>query len=403
MISAHPSVSKLRLLLCPILLIPVLDGCAGKTAEPPPLPSEQVTITTQPVNITVPAYSTGTFNVSIAGTPPFDYQWKRNGQIVSETTSSSLTANYTTPEIQLDNNGDRYTVSVSNSVNTVASVTATLTVGPRSPKPGDLRFKLIGSPALQQRANNSPSSLQFTLQPIYSNAFATPLQIGDQVCAPDQPYPNCAWGYNVFALPANGMPLSVAFKAGYLGNFESDLKSLNTPDAVVQSLDMQWSIGAYGSEWLKIQGGQFDLIERVVAPASIASTIAADALQSRVITAVSFDASRQAHLMSYGWQDDTSTLYDTDVSIVSPHDVVIAATALGSGGFIITAFGGDDTNGYVLVGTKMHGDSLPRPVQAYPQSNLPGSAWWVIASFHWIEYSASGSISSQGWELVSEQ
>jgi hypothetical protein len=403
MISFVAGVPRLRFLSSVILLLTVLSGCADKTTQPPPLSSEPVSIATQPVSMTVPIYSTGTFNVSVGGTPPFTYQWSKNGQVVSQTTTSSYTASYMTPEIELSDNNAQYAVTVSNSVNSATSSPATLTVGPRSPKRGDLRFKLIGSQALQQRTGDSPFSLQFNFQPTFSNAFATPLQIGDQVCAPGPDFPNCAWGFNVFSLPSSGMPLSVALRAGYLANYETDLQNYNAADTVIQSLDMQNAVGAYGLELLKIQGGSaFDLLERVVAPGSITSTVAADGLQSRVITAVSFDAKGQAHLMSYGWQGDTTTVYDTEVSIVAPQDAVTAASSLGSAGFIITAIGGDDSDGYVLVGTKVHGDSLPRPVQAFPQSNLPGSAWWVVARFSWLEYSSSGSI-SQAWELVSEQ
>jgi Immunoglobulin domain len=337
--------------------------------------------------------------VAVSGTPPFSYQWSKNGQAVS----GANDATYTTPAVELGDNGDQYTVTVSNSVNSVTSAPATLTVGPRSPMPGDLRFKLIASQALDQWTDDGPASLQFTFQPAFSNAFASPLQIGDQSCFPAQPYPNCAWTFDVFSLPSGGMPLSVSFKAGYLANFESDLQTLNAPDTVIQTLDFQPVSGAYGSEWLTIQGGQFDLIERVVAPGMITSTVASDAAQSRVITAVSFDASGQAHLMSYGWQGDTTTVYDTEVAIVTPQDVVDTAGNLAGAGFMITGFGGDDTDGYVLVGTKVHGDSLPRALQAYPQSNLGGRGWVDVARLLWQEYSASGSETSNGYEYISEQ
>jgi hypothetical protein len=39
-----------------------------------------------------------------------------------------------------------------------------------------------------------------------------------------------------------------------------------------------------------------------------------------------------------------------------------AAMNLGAQGYIITALGGDNTNGFLLVGTRVHGDTMPRPV-----------------------------------------
>ena len=80
---------------------------------------------------------------------------------------------------------------------------------------------------------------------------------------------------------------------------------------------------------------------------------------SRVVTAVSFDNSGQANLISYGWQGD-ATVYETEAIISRPQDVATAATTLAGKGYIISAFGGDDTDGYVLIGTRVKGDTLPR-------------------------------------------
>ncbi|MHB8304341.1 MAG: hypothetical protein ACYDC6_16255 [Acidobacteriaceae bacterium] len=43
-----------------------------------------------------------------------------------------------------------------------------------------------------------------------------------------------------------------------------------------------------------------------------------------------------------------------------------AATSLANAGYIITAFGGNPTDGYVLVGTRVRGDSMPRPILVFP-------------------------------------
>jgi hypothetical protein len=381
-----------------VLLLSTATGCGGgsKQAAPPP-PDQPVTISTQPANATVPLDSTGTFTVVATGTGPLSYQWNKEGEAISGATASS----YTTPSVELGNSGDTYTVTVSNTVSSVTSAQALLTVGPRSPKPGDIRFKLVGSQALQQWTNDGPDTLQWTWQPSASNAFGTPMEIGDEICFPANPYPNCAWAFDIFSLPPGGMPLSVVFKAGYLTSFETDLGGLNAPDTVIQSLDFQTAVGVYGSEWLTIQGGQFDLAERVVSPGAITSTVAADGLKSRVITAVSFEATGQAHLISYGWQGDTTTQYETSVSIVGPPDVVAAAQSLANAGFIITAFGGNDTNGYVLIGTKVRGDFLPRLLQAYPQYNQGGRSWAEVARLTWNGY--GGPSASSGYEFVSVQ
>lgn len=81
-------------------------------------------ITSQPVNTTVTAGQTATFNVTATGTAPLSYQWKKNGVAISGANSAS----YTTPVTVIADNGALYSVVVSNSVNSVTSNSATLTV-----------------------------------------------------------------------------------------------------------------------------------------------------------------------------------------------------------------------------------------------------------------------------------
>ena len=43
-------------------------------------------------------------------------------------------------------------------------------------------------------------------------------------------------------------------------------------------------------------------------------------------------------------------------------DVGSAATALAGEGYFISAMGGNDIDGYVLVGMRVQGDTIPRPL-----------------------------------------
>src|ERR1700722_16557564 len=83
-------------------------------------------ITVQPSSQTVIAGQTATFSVTASGTAPLSYQWSKNGTAVSGATSSS----YTTPATTSSDNGALFTVVVSNSVGSVTSNAATLTVNP---------------------------------------------------------------------------------------------------------------------------------------------------------------------------------------------------------------------------------------------------------------------------------
>ncbi len=82
------------------------------------------TITTQPTNQTVTAGQTATFAVVAGGTAPLGYQWQKNGANIAGATAAS----YTTPVTTTADSGSTFAVVVSNTVGTVTSSAATLTV-----------------------------------------------------------------------------------------------------------------------------------------------------------------------------------------------------------------------------------------------------------------------------------
>jgi len=82
------------------------------------------TITTQPANQTVAAGQTATFSVVATGTAPLSYQWRKNSTNISGATPAS----YTTPGTTTADNNATFDVVVANSVNSVTSSSATLTV-----------------------------------------------------------------------------------------------------------------------------------------------------------------------------------------------------------------------------------------------------------------------------------
>ena len=94
-----------------------LAACGGGSGGPPP-PS----ITTQPASQTVPSGSSATFTVVASGAA--SYQWDRNGQPIAGATSTSYTLSAATSA----NNGDSYTVVVSNAAGSVTSSAAALRV-----------------------------------------------------------------------------------------------------------------------------------------------------------------------------------------------------------------------------------------------------------------------------------
>ena len=206
-----------------------------------------------------------------------------------------------------------------------------------------------------------------------NNVAGTPLEIGSSgVCATGVEY-DCGWGYDVYNLPSSATGLTMYYLGGYYSNFAGDLQSIIAPNAVISSLDFEPEENAYAISWVETaQAGGFDYRLEVVPQSQIHAAAAADGAESRVITAASFDASGNANLISYGWTGDTTTIYETQTEVVTPEDVAAAASALAGEGYIISAFGGNDTQGYMLIGMRVKGDGLPRPITGVsPNANIP--------------------------------
>jgi hypothetical protein len=103
---------------------PIADSSFPTKPENPTSTIVPPLITTQPANQTVAVGQSGTFSVSASGSAPLGYQWLKNGTEIIGATS----ATFTTPAAALSDNGTQFTVNVANSVGSITSSAATLTV-----------------------------------------------------------------------------------------------------------------------------------------------------------------------------------------------------------------------------------------------------------------------------------
>lgn len=94
-------------------------------------PLAPVTITTPPQTQTVGERDSVTFGVSVTGTPPYDFQWFRNGQMIVDASGPS----YTLDPAQMIDHGTAFHVLVGNGISSVSSDTALLTVTADSTPP----------------------------------------------------------------------------------------------------------------------------------------------------------------------------------------------------------------------------------------------------------------------------
>jgi hypothetical protein len=340
-----------------------MTGC-GSGGSPTTAPGLAPTITAQPASATVPLESAATLIVAATGSGPLSYQWTENGNGVPGATSASLT----TAALQLADSGDKFTVTVSNAYGSVTSNVATITIGPRSPAQRDLRFKHVQlSPNLEESyitnieavIPGSESLASFTGQ------FGSPLSVGNQNCGTSANITVCAWLVGEFSVPTSIQGFKSAYLADSLTNLDSDLAALGA-NAVVTSLDEQngpgfvYGIVAYSVETDPTVSGGFAIERAQVTDATLATTVSAMAAKGVVVTAVSVNSAGSIDLVAYGWTGDAGTAYDAQTVLTTYTGVGPQAESLAQQGYIITAVGTADANQVLLVGMKVHGDTLPR-------------------------------------------
>ncbi|MGP8173492.1 MAG: immunoglobulin domain-containing protein [Terracidiphilus sp.] len=388
--------SAVALLACAAL---PFTGCGGQSGPPPP-PPQGVVITVQPLSQTVPISETATFTVTATGTVPLSYQWSENGQEIP----GADAAFYTTPAVALGDNGSTlvgsYQVRVSNAVNSVASNTVTLNAGARSPKPGDLRYLLfqqVDLPGFMSEYGGGADWLG-TANYSYGNALGTPLMLGIGNISGSA----CDWHFSFYNLPPGSPGLAMYYQENFtVGEtpFTSYLQTVAAPNLVIDSMDIQSAPEdsiCVGVSWVETaQPGGFDQRLEIIPSgtdqsAQIQSQATLDGAESRVIPAVSFDTAGNAYLISYGWTGDTTTVYETQTAVVTAANVTSTATALAGEGYFLSAFGGNPTFGYMLIGTRVQGDTLPRPINANGVlAPNPDSAYFTMVV--WLQDPSAGA------------
>src|SRR5882762_2281734 len=125
------TMNRWALVVLAILLAIVSSGCSGVVSGSTSAVQGAPSITAQPAGQTVTVGQTATFTVAATGTAPLSYQWRKNGVAIAGMMSSSCT----TPATTAADNGAQFTVVLSNSVGSVTSSVAMLTVSAASVAP----------------------------------------------------------------------------------------------------------------------------------------------------------------------------------------------------------------------------------------------------------------------------
>lgn len=358
MAKSMAALSSLLLILMGLACSSGGDGSSGALDRIPP------SITAQPDGQSGNPGDSTVFTVRAEGTPPLTYQWYWNGILVPGATG----ATFATPPAVSSDNQSVLSVSVSNAFGTVLSRPATLAVAgsPRSPQLGDLRFKEVDAIPLGLQGYMYTNLLAGSTA-TFRDLLGWPLELsGSQGSVPM----NATWSFEVLRLPAGAPSRTTIYQSDSLQNFQSCLGSRSGSDTVIRSMDIQagpacfaWELAQAPSNWRYSFGSQ------ALLPQDFPAAAIQEGAKSRVITAVSWQEGKVIFI-SYGWQGDPSTQYEASTIYASADSVESSAVLLAKEGYIITALGGNSANGFILVGTRVKGDSLPRPFQVWdPQGS----------------------------------
>ena len=101
--------------------------------------------------------------------------------------------------------------------------------------------------------------------------------------------------------------------------------------------------------------------------------------QGRVITAVSYSSPGTICFLSYRRQNDNSAYEASVATAPTASEAIAAATNLAAS--VITGFGGNTVNGYVMVGTRVNGNATPRPLQVTQSAgSLPSQGYVQVGA-----------------------
>jgi beta-galactosidase len=334
-------------------------ACACGSSPAPVAKAQPPVIIQQPLDQTVLGGTTVTFTVAATGAGTPTYQWLKNGLPLEGETGDSFTTVAPAGLTHLS-------VDVTNAGGTVISDDAILNAVPASPRPpafGDLRFQQVASPA---KINGSDrdffSNFNRGINFDFEEATGTPPTLGDGICAgqatgSDE---NCDWFFATATLAEGVTGQGILYQAASLAQLDTDTSGLDQGDTVISSLDVESAHGVYAlsATHAKAASG-FRRSTFLTDFANVAQIVAQEAAMSRVVTAISW-SDGQVQLYSYGWAQDTATVYETSVVTSSVDGAGSAAQDLASQGYIVTAFGGNGEQGMILIGTRVQGDTMPR-------------------------------------------
>ena len=214
------------------------------------------TITTQPASQTVTAGQTASFTVAATGTAPLSYQWNKNGTAITGATSST----YTTPATTNSDSGAQFTVVVSNTVGSVTSSPATLTVNSSGSIINVLNFGATGNGSTNDTAaiNSAIAALQpgdTLLFPCTTNStYLVTSQLTINVSSVTVDGSSCAILHNT----SSGTVMVIGGSGNGNPNYGSAVALSTTANELAASFTTVSSLGVAAGDYVRLQQGGKD-------------------------------------------------------------------------------------------------------------------------------------------------
>jgi hypothetical protein len=346
--------------VAPFVVAFLLAACGSSSPAPP-------TIRVQPEDRTVSPSQTTTFSVQVdTGGTATTYQWLWNGAAIEGATSPS----FTTRPAEVADHESSFTAIIANQLGSVTSRPAILTVSPvpRAPRKGDLRFQGVSAAPFRQARVHS--NILCNLQSRYAGVSGTPLALTTGTAA--VPPSRCSsWFFVTTELPPASPAMSVEYtgRVGAIGLPEL-MSQAYAGNGVITSIDLVEDNDDYAWSQVRSVGNDYSTVSHVVSPEDVGSLVAGDGQLGWVVTAVASHAGR-TWIVAYDWAGEPPTVYETSVRRAGGSTLGQVASGLASEGYIITAMGRDGAGGLLLVGTRVQGDSMARPLVVVTGSEVP--------------------------------
>ncbi|MFZ0742792.1 MAG: hypothetical protein WAM85_00205 [Terracidiphilus sp.] len=342
-----------------------LLGC-GSGGTPPPTNSNSAPfIATQPADASAEVGQTATFTVIAQGSTPLQYQWSRNGNPIPSAISSS----YTTPNLDSADLGDTFSVVVSNGFGQVSSRSASLSLGPRSPLPGDLRFQQDAAATTAPGYGGiNNGTLVYPSSTSQVNGWGTPLSMGPGCIGATSQGPSaCSWIWFTFGR-ANLTGIGISYTNQPASDLDWFISQL-TDSEVINGVAIDQNFDSAGFSVVgRNDASGFACQKQTVSLANLASALSTAGAAGAVPTAISPD-SGNVTFYACTWEAD-SFKYDVQLQLATSSTVASAADDLAQAGYIITASGGSGDDLF-FVGTRVQGDAVPRPVLVIQAGESP--------------------------------